>query len=194
MDADTAPAAETPPRAPRHRVRGALPRAEAVRGSLEIVLDMLRLEDVAGATLLLRGLVAAHVGAVKSSPGRTRRSRRSGATARPHVPATEPGESGVALGVGTRPGGGGRCHPCSTTPPMRASPARPTDPATEPDASGVALRGCLVQGEADHATPCASASSPPAPPPSAALATVTPPPAEEPPPPTATTGVHGARN
>ena len=71
--------------------------------------------------------------------------------------------------------------------------ARPPGPATEPDTSGVARRGGLVQGEADHATPCASASSPPAPPPSAALATVTPPPAEEPPPPTAT-GVHGARD
>jgi hypothetical protein len=41
-------------------VRGALPRAEAVFGSLEMVLGMLQLEDVAGAVLLLRGLVAAH--------------------------------------------------------------------------------------------------------------------------------------
>ena len=52
--ADTAPAAGTP-HAPRHRGRCALLRAAAVRGSLEIVLGMLQLEDVAGATLLLCG-------------------------------------------------------------------------------------------------------------------------------------------
>ena len=51
--ADTAPAAGTP-HVPRHRGRGTLPRAAAVRGSLEIVLGMLQLEDVAGATLLLK--------------------------------------------------------------------------------------------------------------------------------------------
>ena len=52
--ADTAPAAGTPHHDPLHRGRGALPRAAAVRGSLEIVLGMLQLEDVAGATLLLK--------------------------------------------------------------------------------------------------------------------------------------------
>ena len=108
--ADTAPAAETP-RAPRHRGRGALPRAAAVRGSLEIVLGMLQLEDVAGATLLLKRPRGCACGCCDIRPrAYTTQPPHSGAAARPHDPATEPGESGVALGVGTTSGGG--AHAC----------------------------------------------------------------------------------
>ena len=94
-DAGTAPAAETPPRAPRHQGRGALPRAEAVRGSLELALSMLQLKDMAGAKTMLQALIiAAHGGAISGDhttgqPVPPRGARDAGAAAeQPHGPLT----------------------------------------------------------------------------------------------------------
>ena len=151
-DAGTAPAAETPPRAPRHQGRGALPRAEAVRGSLELALSMLQLKDMAGAKTMLQALIAAHGGRVTGDhttgqpvppPRRTRRGRRGRAAARPPDPATEPHESGVAHGelVHEATDRAAPCKPAPGAPPSSAALAAVTPPPAEepppPIATGV---------------------------------------------------------
>ena len=135
----TAPVAETPC-APRHRGRGALPRAGAVRGSLEIALSMLQPKDVADAKAMLRVLIAAHGGRLLATtqqasqcPPPGARGRRGGAAARPPDPATEPDESGVAHGELVREAAdrAAPCKPTPSAPPSSAALAPVTPPPAE---------------------------------------------------------------